>query len=249
MTAITCSWPTPPPKLRLFAAGVHVWCSPLDLPENRLDRFLATLSADERDQAGRFQLDLHRNRFIVCRGTLRTILAGYLGVQAEQLQFQHGAHGKPALAAPWGAEQLHFNVSNSQGLALFALADDRPVGIDVERIRPIENLQRITERYFSPQEQHQWRKLSPDQRLLAFFRCWIHKEALLKATGWGLSFPFNRICVSLSPHEPTRVLSINGDCHEAEKWSLDTAEPASGYAAALASPGNPPKVSYWLWPQ
>ena len=45
------------------------------------------------------------------------------------------------------------------------------------------------------------------------------------------------------------LADVNGDRREAEKWSLDTAEPASGYAAALASPGNPPEVSYWLWPQ
>src|SRR5262249_4810114 len=89
---------------------IHVWQARLDDPQTELTWLHETLTADERERAARFYFEKHRRRFIVGRGILRMIIAGYLGAAADAIRFDYSAKGKPSLAAPH-AENFAFNVS------------------------------------------------------------------------------------------------------------------------------------------
>src|SRR5438309_4823004 len=67
-------WPLAPALPELASQELHVWCAGLDELTSDLPSFAQTLSAGERNRAERFQFDRDRNRFIVRRGLLRTIL-------------------------------------------------------------------------------------------------------------------------------------------------------------------------------
>jgi 4'-phosphopantetheinyl transferase len=238
-------WPPAPENVVLAADEIHLWSWPLDLPASRIEALRRALSEEEGRRADRFRTGQLRNRFVAGRGTLRSVLARYLGLQPRQLQLTYEPLGKPVLATAVGPGRLHFNISHSHGLALLAVADGREVGVDLEQIRPMPNAARLVERFFSPQENRQWRRLPPEAQPTAFFQAWTRKEAWLKAIGSGLSFPLSQFCVSLLPGEQARVLSIRGDTAEAAQWWLDSCEPSPGYVAAVAVQGRPAAIRRW----
>ena len=229
--------------LTLLRDEVHVWRTDLDLPASRFHQLVQTLSADEQSRAERFYFEQHRHRFITCRGILRTILSRYLGIEPSQLQFCYSPRGKPFLAETTGGGTLQFNLSHSQGIALYAVTCDRQIGIDVEYIRPIADTEQIAKRFFSDREYAVIRALPPSQKQEAFFRYWTCKEAYLKATGEGIA-QLDQIEVSLMPGEPVSLLRISGSL-QIQDWVLQELTPASDYVAALAVAGQGWHLTRW----
>lgn len=242
-------WSAPPPTVVAAEAEVHVWRASLDLPPPRVRALLASLAHDERDRAERFHFQVHRDRFIAGRGLLRAILARYLGRTPDQLRFSYSPHGKPAVAANTGAGDLRFNVSHSDGLALYAITRGREIGVDVECLRPDFVSEEIARRFFSPREVAAVQALPAVERHEAFFACWTRKEAYIKARGEGLSMPLERFDVSLAPGEPAALLSTLDEPAAAARWSLWALDPGPGYAAALAAEGHGWRLRCWQWPE
>jgi 4'-phosphopantetheinyl transferase len=243
---ILSAWSDPPAAVSLVPGDLHVWCAPLDLRPVAVEELLSLLTDDERRRAARFGTERLRDRYVAGRGRLRAILARYLGVEPSELEFQYQDRGKPMLATAWQPAGLHFNLSHSQGLALFAVAV-REVGIDVERVRPVANMARLVQRYFGTDEQDEWNHLPAEVQPAAFFCGWTRKEAWLKAVGSGLSYPLDQVQVSLTPGTPARFLAIQGDPREAAAWWLDSFEPAAGYVAAVTLCGQPDHIRRWRW--
>jgi 4'-phosphopantetheinyl transferase len=215
-------------------AAVHVLSARLDVAAARRGSLRATLSRDERERAGRFRFDVHRDRFVVARGLLREILGAFLGVSPARLAFEYGPHGKPSLAAPFAAEDLRFNVSHAGGLALYAVTRGAEVGVDVEAVGELPGAEDIAARFFSAREQADLLSLGPARRTEAFFACWTRKEAFLKATGDGLARPLDSFDVSLVPGLPARLERVEGEPREAGRWSLAEVRPAPGLVGAVA---------------
>ena len=68
----------------------------------------------------------------------------------------------------------------------------------------------------------------------AFYRCWTRKEAVMKATGEGLSLPLGDFAVSLD--DRARVLRIPDAW--GGRWTLLDLAPGDGYAGAIAVRGE-----------
>jgi 4'-phosphopantetheinyl transferase len=130
-------------------------------------------------------------------------------------------------------------------MGLVAVALDREIGVDIERVRPDQMEESVARRYFSPREVAALQALDADARQEAFFACWTRKEAYLKARGDGLSFPLDQFDVSLAPEAPAALLSVRGDPEEASRWSLQDLRPGPGYVAALAVAGNLERLKCW----
>jgi 4'-phosphopantetheinyl transferase len=185
---------------------IHLWTASLYAPDDCVAAMRGLLSQDELDRAGRFHFEKDRVAFILARGFLRTMLGRYLG---GEVHFVYGSHGKPALdrAGPC------FNLSHTGGLVILGLTLESEIGVDVERIRSIENRDAIAERYFSASEYGQ--VLSDE----VFFQCWTRKEAYIKAVGGGLSIPLRSI--------------------KTDGWSVIDLRPRDGYVGAVAVEGGP----------
>ena len=220
---------------------IHVWRQSLALGPSDVESFCSLLSPDELERAGRFRFDTDRSDFIVSRGTLRTLLGSYLGVPPQELRFAYSEFGRPSLVARTPSNMLDFNVSHSSGVVLLAFALGRKIGIDVEKVRQDFGTAEIAERFFSMAERAALRKLPPEQRHEAFFRCWTRKEAFIKALGEGLSHPLDQFDVSLAPGEPAAILATRPDGEEVRRWLLWNVQVPGDYAAALAAEsGNGP---------
>jgi 4'-phosphopantetheinyl transferase len=234
----------PPP---LGNSDVHVWRIPLDQPEDCRRGLQQYLNEDEQERARRFYFPRDRERFVVCRGTLRVLLGRYLSCHPGRLRFDYGPYGKPVLADEAEADGLRFNVAHSEGLALIAVALDREVGVDLEHLRPEMATEQIALRFFSPREMEALRAVPPQARKEAFFHCWTRKEAYLKATGTGLATALDRFDVSLAPGEPAALLGNRDDPREARRWSLWELAPGPGFVGALAVEGTPRRFWFGEW--
>jgi len=241
-------WQCPPDTLVLGQDEIHVWRSGLDQTPSRIQSLRQNLTTDEQARAERFHFAKDRGHFIVARGVLRAIIGRYLNRAPEHLPFCYGSHGKPALAGEGDQDSIRFNVSHSHGMALYAVARGREVGVDIERIRDDLAVAEIAERFFSPSEITTLMELPTDLRHHAFFRCWTRKEAYIKARGEGLSMPLDQFDVSLAPGEPAAILGSRPDPSEALRWHLRELTPAPGYAAALAVEGSGCRLGCWQWP-
>ncbi|WP_423923508.1 4'-phosphopantetheinyl transferase family protein [Frigoribacterium sp. 2-23] len=108
---------------------------------------------------------------------LRTIVGSALGRPADAVVIDRepcrrcgGPHGRPVVR---DGDGLHVSLSRTSGLALVALRRGLPVGVDVERRRPVPELAAVA--------------LSRDETGDDPLRSWVHKEALVKSTGDGLT--------------------------------------------------------------
>jgi 4'-phosphopantetheinyl transferase len=240
-------YPADPPAM--LVDEIHVWVASLEGLSAALPSLSESLSAAENGRAHRFQFDRDRDRFIVRRGLLRTILARYVNIDPAQIPLTSGPRGKPALAGPVGGNPVHFNVSHSDGLALFAIACKSSIGVDVERVRPIPDTDRIAAQFFSARENDELASVPAGRKLEAFFSGWTRKEAYLKATGEGIAYALPQIEVSLAPGQEARLLSIAGDTHMASLWSVHSLAPAPGFVGALAVKARGLKVVCRQWPR
>jgi 4'-phosphopantetheinyl transferase len=248
MDAPQQTWPDAPESPTLAEGEVHVWRVCLRRDEAALRELLETLSPDERERGDRFHFRRDREHFIAARGALRAILGWYVGAAPGLLRFSYDGYGKPSLSGATGGDTLRFNLSHSNGLALYAVTRGREVGIDLEFVREDFAGFDIAERFFSAREVSALRALPPAARASAFFDCWTRKEAYIKARGEGLSHPLHAFTVSLTPGEPAALLHTDDDPQEAARWSLVELHPGEGYRAALAVEGATPPLRYWRWP-
>jgi len=208
---------------------VRLWSLQLTAPDGVVEQLHATLSTDERERAARFRFPYLRTRFVIARSALRALLGVALDVAPAAVVFRYGAAGKPAVAG--GPE---FNLSHSGDVALFALHPRTPLGVDVERLRVIADLEQIATRFFAPAETADLLALDPAERGSAFLRCWTRKEAFVKALGDGLSIPLSDFTVSLGPSEPAVLRELRGA--PASGWALHSFEPEAECIAAVAAP-------------
>ena len=222
-------WPAP------AVDEVHLWRACLDVASEALARLGGTLTEAELARSASFKFDRDRARFVAARGQLRMLLARYLDANARDIVLMEGSHGKPRLAV--GPGWLRFNLSHSDGVAVYAVARDREVGVDVERIRPDFPFDEVACHYFSPRERADLASLPEANRLRAAFDCWARKEAYLKAVGAGMALPLDGFDVSVHPGEPVRLRRGAGAA-ASRCWSLYAFDVGPDYAAALAVEGR-----------
>jgi len=226
-------WSVAAKPLSIPVDRVDVWRLCLDQP-SEADGIASPLSPDEMARADRFHFARDRTRFVRCRSALRRLLASYLGAPAAEIRFEYSTSGKPQLAPEQNSRGLHFNVSHSADMALIAVGSDLRLGVDIEKIRDDVEAAALAERFFSPRERAGLRALPAHLLVQGFFACWTRKEAFLKATGTGLSFPLAEFSVSTHPDVAPQLEDLQGDRKAGKHWFLTDLRAANSYRATLA---------------
>jgi 4'-phosphopantetheinyl transferase len=220
-------WPCATSEVRLAADEIHVWCAALGDFHRELPRFQSTLSPDERVRARTFRSIDDRDAFVIGRGLLRALLGRYLGREASHISFSYGPFGKPDVTGLPDHCPIHFSASRSDALVVYAVTSACPVGVDVERVRPVVDFEYIASRLLTPLEAGRLTALSPDRQMDRFFVCWTCKEAFVKATGEGLGR-------SLQADRGADASPCVGDDHLPDTWRFELLRPAAGYVGAVA---------------
>lgn len=203
-----------PASCEVGGAAVH-WAS---LDDPRLGRW-ELLSSAERARASGFRFALHRERYVRGRVALRLLLAERTGLAPAAVPLSFDAAG-----APLPVDGLHFSLSHSADLAVFAIASGRRVGVDVEV--PAGGVDAVASAFHA--DERRWvAGFAGGQRDHATLRIWTAKEAYLKALGVGLLRPLDAFAVV--PHDNEALaLRDPDDAEAATSWMLQ----------ALAAPGD-----------
>ena len=202
----------------------------LDLPAAEVRALRKLLDDNERSRAAALRFEHLRRRFVVAHGRLRQLLGGVLGLPADRVVLSTGPHGKPTV------DGAVFSLSHSGGHGLVAVTRDGQLGVDLEAIGA-EAEASLLDQVLTAAERRAFAELPAAQRAAAFYRVWVHKEAVLKATGVGLSEPMRGFGVP--PGDGLVTLPGSGP----DLWVQGVHAP-TGYCAALAWSRRPDRLSF-----
>jgi len=220
------------PSPTLSLGHIHVWSIPLTFP---LERLRSSLSPEEIHHSRQFHFERDRTWFRLRHESLRHILGYYTSKAPSEIGFHCNNYGKPRLISQ---DSIHFSLSHSQGQALCAVAFGRDVGIDLERIRPMAQMEAIVRRHFSSPEQAAFDRAPEDSRPGLFFALWTRKEAYVKARGEGLSCPLESFVVPSQPYPCAIPVPVQATGGSETGWGVADLDAPSGYRAALAAAGT-----------
>jgi 4'-phosphopantetheinyl transferase len=204
------------------------WAAPVD--PAAAPALVDLLDRHERTRLERLRRPEDRARYLAAHALVRLVLAPLAGTAAEALAFDRtcrcGApHGKPSLPGGPG-----FSLSHAGELVGVAVRPDGPVGLDVEQVRDVADLDALAGHVRSAAE-----RARVDLDPAGFFRVWTRKEALVKATGDGLSAPMTAI--TLAADRPAVEQWTGSGAPAGQVWLHDLS-PAPDHPAAVAGPGD-----------
>ena len=145
-----------------------------------LEKMLISLPDEKKEKLLRYRFEIDRKIGIYSQILIRCLICRVSGLKYRDIQINEGPTGKPYLACDPSYE---FNISHTRNAVAAALSD-KPIGVDIERIREIDI--NIAKSVFSDKELNWLQDASKDQNR-RFFDIWTKKEALVKYHGIGLS--------------------------------------------------------------
>jgi len=172
-----------------------IWERAFEIPEISLDQrtlvvygdhkpadlqvMFTVLTPDEIACANRIRSPVQRKTWISCHVTLRIMLANLLGLNPADVEISKNRFGRPYLAN----STLFFSLSHTNSSFLLGFSSLGKIGVDIEELSGVEDLDELIEYAFSEEEAAFCKNGNLHDR---FLEIWTRKEAFLKATGVGL---------------------------------------------------------------
>jgi 4'-phosphopantetheinyl transferase len=200
----------------------------------------ALLDDTERARAARFAFDEDRQSYVAAHALLRLELSHRAGRSPQEWRFAATALGKPFLLDP--PRDIRFSLSHTRGMVAVAVAEGVEIGVDVESVDRRAESMKLATRFFAPDEVARLAAVEGAARRDLFFAIWTLKEAVVKATGQGLSRALDSFSVTTDPPRVT-MFDGSGQQWSAALWrseSFHFALAAQGFVSAnftLAEPG------------
>jgi 4'-phosphopantetheinyl transferase len=207
-----------------MTAPVDLWW--VDLA--KIDSSTELLGPTERRRAARLRdNDGDHRAFIASHIALRVLLGVYLGRDPAALRFDQPAAGKPRVV---NAGTLHYSLSRSDSKGLIAVADGPEIAVDLERIRPLPELEAIARDIMTPQVLDRFRRYRGRDRVDRFFAAWTAYEAVSKAEGQALA---DALPLDWEPERPADGRIVAG--RRGRRWWLYPLALPGRYCGHLAA--------------
>ncbi len=227
--------------MTIIGNEIHIYRSSLETTSDKIKDYESFLSADELYKANRYKFEKDRVHYITGRALLRNILSRYLNQFPGEIVFSYSDKGKPFIKDT----EVKFNLAHSGGRAVYAVANNIDIGIDIEFMRELPDALQIAKRFFSEKEVDEFSEIREVDIRTAFFNCWTRKEAFIKAVGEGLSYPLKDFSVTLKPGDKPEILWIKDKAEEVKYWSLINIDTDENYISSLAVKAENVKVVYF----
>jgi 4'-phosphopantetheinyl transferase len=222
----------------LAPGEIHLWLSfydeIADLGLHACYRDL--LSVGEKEQQTRFYFARDRQRYLVTRVLVRTVLSRYASIRPTEWTFIANAYGRPEIGNAQAKDfNLSFNVSHTHHLIVLAVTEQRALGVDVENIIARGASIDIADRLFAPAEVVALAAVPHHQQQYRFFEYWTLKEAYIKARGLGLSLPLDKFSFHY-PKDGAVALTIHPElADDAARWQFWQFRPKPKYLVAVCA--------------
>lgn len=156
-----------------------------DFTQDDYDAAYRRLTPSRKAHIDRFRLEQDRSRSLAAEILIKRLLRDRYGVRESVIIRQ--PNGCPAVRD----SALYISLAHCDEMVVCA-ADTAPVGIDIERIRPIRF--RAAQHVCTPEElaylledRQAPELLTEEDMLLRFFEIWTAKEAFFKKEGTGIT--------------------------------------------------------------
>ncbi len=227
--------------ITLQRGEIHLWYTSIKSHQRDLNRYQQLLSPPERKRVEKLRFKKSRRRSIVCRGILREILSRYTGKPPRKLEIGLSETGKPFL--PHASVQ--FNLSHSEDHMICAVTNGNPIGIDLQAVFEIHNMDTIVNFFFSLQEKQHYEQLKKDAATEFFFKTWVRKEAFMKATGLGFHLPSKHFSTIKTEEGKPHLYFHDQHPISFKEWSIWDIPVQPGSKAALALQGEIKDVQHF----
>lgn len=183
------------------------------------------------------ELDLGAVRLLVVdlgaasrRDAMARLLPGLLGrAGLTAATLGRTAAGQPVLTAPPGRSAPAVSISHSATVTGIAVGPAGPLGLDIERLRPLPGASAVARRRFTAEERAEIaRAADPDA---AFLRIWTCKEAVAKSVGLGLPAALG---VRVQPTAPDGLRAVSHPERSVNSLRVDLAHRVVICAVATA---------------
>jgi len=201
----------------------------------QLAEFRAILAPDELSQMHRFVRRENRHDYLVAHALLRLALSRFAPIRPQDWVFVKNNQGRPEISAPKQAQRLSFNLSHTDGLVACVVAEDRPVGIDVEGISKVTDGLAIADQFFTKSEVKWLLAGGPTEQQTRFFKLWTLKEAYLKARGVGLSLPLDGFEFDLEAEQQVKISFLQSLLDTPACWQFKQQLISVKYVLAVAA--------------
>ncbi|SMC96255.1 4'-phosphopantetheinyl transferase family protein [Pedobacter africanus] len=190
------NWKPLPVQWNLDLNENHVFKVAIDRYFSRMgDLYSKTLTAGEVLKASKYLNQSDQQRYLVSKYLLRDFLGGFLNCAAGDIKFNLSAKKKPY------TQGIEFNVSHT-GNYVFLAFSSSPVGIDAEMLNPGFDFELLLPELFDTEE-IRFINSNAAVRSQLFYMLWTRKEALLKASGEGLTDQL--FLVNILSDTPSRI--------------------------------------------
>ncbi len=214
-------------SIPLNSNELHLWSASIDRDDRLIDKCLESLNDLELKQLSFFKFEKLKNNYIISQGLLRLLLANYLNIAPKKIKIGKHNKGKPY---PADYPNLRFNISNSGKQVVYAFSIDSEVGVDIEHIRKLNDLDELINTNFGAPERVYINKTSNNKQY-RFFKFWTVKEAYLKAIGLGMRLPPDNLEFSIE-NGIYKLQTING-VFEQEDWIFENFTPKKEYVGTV----------------
>ncbi len=221
---------------------VHIWQTNLKALSVYPFDISKTLSSDELERSSKFKSQKDQEDFIFRHYTLRSILSKYCNCQPGEIKFRYNTYKKPSVSVPQSSK-IKFNMSYSGEIIIVGVCLQNDIGVDIEKVRKINNIKNIAAENFSLQEL----KLlnSKFDKTNTFFKIWTRKEAFIKAYGNGIYYPLKSFCVDINSSGGYEHLAFSENSSESGLWRTSELDIVEGYIASMAIKSDNFKISYF----
>ncbi len=216
--------------LGIGSKEIHIWTGSYQSSEELFERMVSVVSPSEIQRANAFHFNRDRQNYVQSHCLLRLLLSLYTGVCAQKIDFEFGAYGKPFLK---DASTIRFNMSHTKEMIAVAVTSDSDVGIDIEKPGHLDGVENLARQFMSDTELREMSCLEPGLRNSYLYRCWVNKEALVKASGRGIDDDLRLVTVMDEPCENGARILSSGYEGKRRRWRLDTFDPAPDHIGAV----------------
>lgn len=153
-------------------------------------KWYSLMNKDKQVRVDHFRFEEDRKGAVAGEMLARKAIAEWCNVTPESVIFDTQKYGKPYVKDL----SVEFNISHSGDMVVCAV-DDKPIGIDIEKIRSIDLM--VARRICTDEElqylfghtptEQDFTYTSDTKILTRFFELWTAKEAYGKCTGTGMS--------------------------------------------------------------
>lgn len=193
---------------------LHIWRASLAIDETEQQKLFKLLTPKEQSRAQRFMFAKHTRRYTASTGYLRIILSYYLGIAPEEIEFSYGERGKPYITD----SPFEFNMSNSDEYFIMGISKNIVLGIDIEKWRDRTDIEGLVKHSFSELEQREFSTIAAQDKRASFYQGWTTNEAYIKAIGQGLYHDLTKFSVQMDINKPPNILLIEDEKYANKNW-------------------------------